>query len=988
MKKFFLSMMALTLSFFVLFGCSNDVDNSSSFLSQLIKAQNVSVQTASLVVSTNPGDSRSTYVADIKSVIVTVKGYDAVGTKFEKTSEKVDVSGGAGSSVTVSQIPLCNNAVVEVQAFSDSGAASKIDGIKISAITDIKASGNSVTVTWESSKKGNVYAALLSAGVNTNVLTSEQISSIENAIPADTHASLINAAAIAAAYKAGSLGDASSYKMTAGAVKVTCYEYDGKTLQLSDPSSAVATASTSGAVTISNAAPGTWTLYVLDGTTVKTSKSVVVTAGETATVTIGQAVITDRIIVHAKGYKGIYIYGTTGITTGSYDMTSEGNDWYTYTLNVTSAKLIFKTTKDSWNGQTGDLTRTAGEWWFIGDSGDKPTGTWYDHNPEVPFAPTVTISPVDGSQIAVNGSISVQFTNGNDTITSAKVTVNGTEYDMGTTAGTWSKSLSELGITSEGATVTVSAIVKNSVGTGTASASLTTKAASKLVTNPNELRIYQVMVASFQDGDPSRGYSQMWGPNESLKGGDLQGIINSLDYIKGLGCNALWMTPIFQSDGFDEKLEATGYFATDYFNVDRNFGTNKIFDELVKACHDRGIAVILDGVFGHNGASQGGSMEPSPTRDGIKNPGIVPNGNNPVNYSESNSLKYYSDVASYWITEHKIDGWRLDQCYQVGLGDKDNNSGKFPVNTGTNGHNYWYEIRKVVEQAAASNGTKGVDWGTLGYMVGEHWHGDQTVIQMGSVNAGYTSSSYGNVNNKAAGYGLNSCFDFPAYYKFVQGFAREWGGTTSDNITTGLSYLYQTYSEKGYSCKEDDGNYEIYYPNFMLSNHDLFRIGDLINKKFSCDFDSDEYIKRNKVILAAQCAYSGPITIYYGDEIGDHSANLSGWGSENVARSSGKITGFDSREQAIHDWTQKCLAARADHEALWNGTNTQITGESDFYVAEKQGGGETIYIAFNYNKSSSKSFSFSGTGTDLISGETFAGTVTVPALSARYILVK
>lgn len=968
MKKFFLSMMALTLSFFVLFGCSNDVDNSSLFLSQLIKVQNVSVQTASLVVSTNPGDSRSTYVADIKSVIVTVKGYDAVGTKFEKTSEKVDVSGGAGSSVTVSQIPLCNNAVVEVQAFSDSGAASKIDGIKISAITDIKASGNSVTVTWESSKKGNVYAALLSAGVNTNVLTSEQISSIENAIPADTHASLINAAAIAAAYKAGSLGAASSYKMTAGAVKVTCYEYDGKTLQLSDPSSAVATASTSGAVTISNAAPGTWTLYVLDGTTVKTSKSVVVTGGETATVTIGQAVITDRIIVHAKGYKGIYIYGTTGITTGSYDMTSEGNDWYTYTLNVTSAKLIFKTTKDSWNGQTGDLTRTAGEWWFIGDSGDKPTGTWYDHNPEVPFAPTVTISPVDGSQIAVNGSISVQFTNGNDTITSAKVTVNGTDvYDMGTTAGTWSKSLSELGITSEGATVTVSAIVKNSVGTGTASASLTTKAASKLVTNPNELRIYQVMVASFQDGDPSRGYSQMWGPNESLKGGDLQGIINAIPYIKGLGCNALWMTPIFTSNGTaDYKLNATGYFAGNYFDIDPNFGTIDTFKELVKQCHENGIAVILDGVFGHTSAAKGGYVVPSPN-------GKTPTGSDPVNYTDTNTQAFFKEVAEYWIKNYKIDGWRLDQCYQVSLGE--NATGSDKCNTG--GHNYWYDIRKVVEQAAASNGTKGTDWGTLGYMVGEHWRGDATLIQNGSVASG-----------SAAGYGLNSCFDFPAYYQVVQGFACEYEqpSKTTDNITTGLSYLYKTYTEKGYSCKEDDGTYETYYPNCMLTNHDLYRIGDVIKGKWGCGYDSDEYIGRNKVILAAQCAYSGPITIYYGDEIGDHSVDLSGWGSDNVARSSGKITGFNNREQAIHDWTQKCLAARADHEALWNGTNTQITGESDFYVAEKQGGGETIYIAFNYNKSSSKTFSASGT--DLLTGATYSGTVTVPALSAVYVLAK
>ena len=113
---------------------------------------------------------------------------------------------------------------------------------------------------------------------------------------------------------------------------------------------------------------------------------------------------------------------------------------------------------------------------------------------------------------------------------------------------------------------------------------------------------------------------------------------------------------------------------------------------------------------------------------------------------------------------------------------------------------------------------------------------------------------------------------------------------------------------------------------------------------------------------------------------------MSGWGSDNVARSSGKITGFNSREQAIHDWTQKCLAARADHEALWNGTNTKITGESDFYVAKKVGGGETIYIAFNYNKSSSKTFSASGT--DLLTGATYSGTVTVPALSAVYVLAK
>lgn len=988
MKRFFSAFLsAMVLISATILGCSNGIDNKSSLIQQALVLSQQSSSYGSLKIE---GDSsRALSISDLTNATVTVSTYG----KSDIVKENLTISGGTGSTGVIEKVPVGRN-VVKVE--------SNLAGVVMYGYVDIESNKTKTcTVNWESSKVGKIYWELLKTqGLN---ITNIEESDFSSAIP-NVHACLVDAASIASDYKNNSLGASSKYKLEAGKVTITANTNNGSAVQIGDPVSSAGTLSSTvgGTSIIENVAPGTWNIYVAGN---KISKTVTVTAGETATVTIGQAVITDKIIVHVaeksnstynpSGFTHIWAWATSGSTNyctnaqwpGDALSDSDNDGWYDYTIKngssyVTSSMIILS---KAGNPQTSNIQiSSAGEYWWNGTA-------FVTENPDIPpepETPTVKISPVDGSKIALNGSISVAFDDGNDTITSAKVTVNGTEYNMGSTAVTWSKTLSELGITSEGTTIIVSASVTNNVGTGTASVTLETKAAAKLVTNPNELRIYQVMVASFQDGDSSRGYSQMWGPNEALKGGDLQGIINSLDYIKGLGCNALWMTPIFQSNGFDEKLEATGYFATDYFNIDNHFGTNELFDNLVKACHDRGIAVILDGVFGHNGASQGGYMERSPTRDGIKNPGITPNGNNPVNYSESNSLKYYSDVASYWITEHKIDGWRLDQCYQVGLGDKDNDSGKFPINTGTNGHNYWYEIRKVVEQAAASNGTKGVDWGTLGYMVGEHWHGDQTVIQMGSVNAGYTSSSYGNMDNKAAGYGLNSCFDFPAYYKFVQGFAREWGGTTSDNITTGLSYLYQTYTEKGYTCKEDDGSYEVYYPNFMLSNHDLFRIGDLINKKFSCDFDSDEYIKRNKVVLAAQCAYSGPITIYYGDEIGDHSANLSGWGSENVARSSGKITGFNSREQAIHDWTQKCLAARADHEALWNGTNTQITGQSDFYVAKKVGGGETIYIAFNYNKSSSKSFSLSGTGTDLISGETFTGTVTVPALSAVYVLAK
>lgn len=659
-----------------------------------------------------------------------------------------------------------------------------------------------------------------------------------------------------------------------------------------------------------------------------------------------------------------------GVTmTAATDM-NDNTNWFVTTLSkeklVAGEVVNFIVSEGS--SQTGDLTGRSKTFWYdgLGLWGDKVKGKVYDTDPTVPpkpVAPKVTVSSKAylGETFEITVTSLVNLTSGSDTLTiggkSTKVNIGKNTFNVAD-------------YTTAAKTLTVTGTLANEAGSTDVNASIevTEKPVLKLVTDPKELRIYQVMVSSFQDGDPSRGFTRAYGPSNALKGGDLQGIINAADYIKDLGCNAIWMTPIFESNGGGE-LDSTGYFAYDYFNIDDQFGTNEKFAELVDVYHSKGMAVILDGVFGHNK----GSVAASPNRKGIKYPGITPDTANPVNYATNgNSLKYYSDVASYWITEYKIDGWRFDQCYQLGGGEY--NSGK---NCNTGGKNYWYDIRKVIESAAASNGTKGQDWGTLGYMVGEDWDGNQQSLQASVV------SSRG-----SKGYGLNSCFDFPAYYQVIQGFAQEWDGKTTGNITTALSYLYKTYQEKGYSCKDDDGSYDEYYPNFMLTNHDLYRIGDLIQKKFSCGYETPQYVGRNKVLLAAQCAYSGPITIYYGDEIGARSAdnsNGSGWYPDNVARSSGKISGFNTLEKEVHDFTQKCLQARAEHPALWKGSNTQVVGQADFYVAKKVSGAETIYIAFNYSTSEK---SFSASGTDLISGESFNGTVKVPALSARYVLVK
>lgn len=113
----------------------------------------------------------------------------------------------------------------------------------------------------------------------------------------------------------------------------------------------------------------------------------------------------------------------------------------------------------------------------------------------------------------------------------------------------------------------------------------------------NQLRTYQIMVESFVDGDTSIGYSTGYGT--SHHNGDLQGIIDSLDYIQSLGMNAIWLTPIFESEAIDgqddwaDRLDATGYYATDYFTIDPHFGDLETARTLVEEAHRRGLYVFL-----------------------------------------------------------------------------------------------------------------------------------------------------------------------------------------------------------------------------------------------------------------------------------------------------------------------------------------------------------------------------------------------------------
>jgi alpha-amylase len=125
---------------------------------------------------------------------------------------------------------------------------------------------------------------------------------------------------------------------------------------------------------------------------------------------------------------------------------------------------------------------------------------------------------------------------------------------------------------------------------------------------------YFVMADRFSNGDPANdngGLPPGTGAGQSgfepkLKGfyhgGDLKGLTEKIDYIKGLGTTAIWLTPSFKNKAVqpeDESAGYHGYWITDFSRIDPHLGTNADLRTLVNAAHSRGIKVYFDIITNH-----------------------------------------------------------------------------------------------------------------------------------------------------------------------------------------------------------------------------------------------------------------------------------------------------------------------------------------------------------------------------------------------------
>lgn len=188
---------------------------------------------------------------------------------------------------------------------------------------------------------------------------------------------------------------------------------------------------------------------------------------------------------------------------------------------------------------------------------------------------------------------------------------------------------------------------------------------------PEDEVLYFVFTDRFFNGDRTNDADADPTDLKAYHGGDLQGVIDKLDYIKGLGATAIWLTPVVDN----EPGGYHGYWAADFYKTDEHLGSLEKLQELVTAAHGKGIKVLLDVVVNHTGYQHPWVTEKP---DWFHQTGDITDWNNQSEI-ENNRLaglpdfntenpaveKYLIDMGRWWIQKTDVDGFRLDTVRHV-----------------------------------------------------------------------------------------------------------------------------------------------------------------------------------------------------------------------------------------------------------------------------------------------------------------------------------
>ncbi len=190
----------------------------------------------------------------------------------------------------------------------------------------------------------------------------------------------------------------------------------------------------------------------------------------------------------------------------------------------------------------------------------------------------------------------------------------------------------------------------------------------------NNMRVYQVFVDRFSTGSKTKDAMLSLKTSRKRMGGNISGLIDKLQYIKSLGFDAVWLTPIFSAADYH------GYSTLDFYSIDPHFGSKEVFRKFVEKAHSMKIKVILDFVANH--VSYKNRFFRSALNDknsNYKNWFMFSKNGGYMSFLDVKTLpklntknidvvNYLIDAGLYWIKEFGIDGYRLDHAIGPTMG--------------------------------------------------------------------------------------------------------------------------------------------------------------------------------------------------------------------------------------------------------------------------------------------------------------------------------
>ena len=418
-------------------------------------------------------------------------------------------------------------------------------------------------------------------------------------------------------------------------------------------------------------------------------------------------------------------------------------------------------------------------------------------------------------------------------------------------------------------------------------------------------------------------------------GGDLQGIINHIDYIKNLGFTAVWPTPVLTNDMPQGSYH--GYAITDYYQVDPRFGTLEEYKNLSKKLNENGMKLIMDQVANHCGL-QHWWMKDLPFKDWV------------------NLQKNYEDNIDNWNWKTNINSNHRrttnQDLYASEFDRKGNNEGWFVSDMPDLNQRNPFMAKYIIQNSIwwiETLGLGGIRQDTYPYpdkqfmsdwagaimneypnfsIVGEEWSYNPLLV-------GYWQRGAKNKDGYASN--LTSSMDFPMQKAIIEGINEEetWG--------TGLIKIYEGLANDFHYATPKD-------IMAFLDNHDKSRLFTEVK----------EDATKAKMALSYLFVLPRIPQMYYGTEIlmddtanpGDHGLIRTdfpgGWKGDEVNAFSGD--GLSAEQNELQNFVSKILNYRKSSKAIQEGKTIHFSPFMETYFLFRKHDDETLVHIINKNE--------------------------------------